>query len=108
MDDVQVKNKRGIYEFVLGGEADTKLIEVRVFDDRTKLAAYGGQTKKAEAVGVSNCPACAGGTNNNSTRIYEFDEMDADHVTAWSKGGATDLSNCEMLCVFHNRSKGNR
>ena len=34
--------------------------------------------------------------------------MDADHVTAWSKGGSTDLTNCEMLCVMHNRSKGNR
>jgi hypothetical protein len=108
MADVQVKSKRGIYEYVLGGESDTKLIEVRVFDDRTKLAAYGRQTEKGEAAGASNCPVCAGGTNNNATRIYKFEEMDADHVKAWSKGGATDLSNCEMLCVMHNRSKGNR
>ena len=34
--------------------------------------------------------------------------MDADHVTAWSKGGATDASNCQMLCKTHNRAKGNR
>nr|WP_275439587.1 HNH endonuclease [Dermacoccus nishinomiyaensis] len=34
--------------------------------------------------------------------------MDADHVTAWSKGGETTLNNCEMLCIPHNRSKGNR
>jgi 5-methylcytosine-specific restriction endonuclease McrA len=34
--------------------------------------------------------------------------MDADHVTAWSKGGATDLANCEMLCQTHNRAKGNK
>ncbi|MEB3767921.1 HNH endonuclease, partial [Acinetobacter sp. MD2] len=26
----------------------------------------------------------------------------------WSKGGATTLDNCEMLCITHNRSKGNR
>lgn len=32
----------------------------------------------------------------------------ADHVTAWSKGGATDISNCEMLCSTHNRAKGNK
>lgn len=51
---------------------------------------------------------CAAGGNNNAERIYEFTEMDADHVTAWSKGGATDISNCEMLCTSHNRSKGNR
>jgi len=35
-------------------------------------------------------------------------EMDADHVTAWSKGGATSTSNCQMLCKTHNRAKGNR
>lgn len=34
--------------------------------------------------------------------------MDADHVTAWSKGGATDISNCQMLCKSHNRAKGNK
>lgn len=26
---------------------------------------------------------------------------------AWSKGGDSTLANCEMLCIFHNRSKGN-
>jgi 5-methylcytosine-specific restriction endonuclease McrA len=34
--------------------------------------------------------------------------MDADHVAAWSKGGATDTKNCQMLCKTHNRAKGNR
>lgn len=108
MVDVEVKRKTGIYEYVLGGETDTKLLEVRVFDERTKLAAYGEQTKKAEAAGISNCPMCATGSNNNTTRVYDLGEMDADHVTAWSKGGASHLKNCEMLCVPHNRSKGNR
>lgn len=108
MADIDVKNKRGIYEFLLAGEVDTKLLDVRVFDEKTKLAAYGQQTKVAEAAGISNCPMCAGGSNNNASRVYELSEMDADHVTAWSKNGVSDLSNCEMLCVPHNRSKGNR
>jgi hypothetical protein len=108
MADPDVKNKRGIYEFVLGGEADTKLLDIRVFDEKIRLAAYGKQTAAAEKAGTSNCPMCAGSSNNNATRIYELSEMDADHVTAWSKGGASDLANCEMLCVSHNRSKGNR
>ena len=34
--------------------------------------------------------------------------MDADHVTAWSKGGVTELNNLTMLCLMHNRAKGNR
>ena len=62
----------------------------------------------AEEKGISNCPVCACGTNTNRTRIWKYSEMDADHVTAWSKGGATDISNCEMLCQTHNRSKGNK
>jgi hypothetical protein len=40
--------------------------------------------------------------------IWPLSEMDADHVSAWSKGGATDSKNCEMLCKTHNRAKGNR
>lgn len=108
MGDPDVKNKRGIYEYLLGGETETKLLEVRVFDEKTKLAAYEQQTAKARKSKTSNCPTCATGTNANAERIYGLDEMDADHVTAWSNGGATTLSNCEMLCVLHNRSKGNR
>lgn len=108
MGDIDVKRKRGIYEYVLGGEADTKLLEVRVFDEKVKLAAYEKQTAAAVAHGTSNCPMCSSSGNNNAARIYELNEMDADHVTAWSKGGATDLANCEMLCASHNRAKGNK
>ena len=51
---------------------------------------------------------CSMGSDSNKNRIYKLAEMDADHVTAWSKGGATDISNCQMLCKSHNRAKGNR
>jgi hypothetical protein len=106
--DPAVENNKGIYEYLLGGKTDPKLLNVRVFDQKTKVAAYEQQTKKAKDEGVSNCPLCAIGENVNKTRIYRLDEMDADHVTAWSKGGNTDLKNCQMLCVTHNRAKGNR
>lgn len=108
LGDPQVGNKRGIIEYVLGGETNTALLNVRVFDERTKKAVYDAQTKAAKAKGVSNCPLCALGNNANKNRIYNMKEMDADHVTAWSKGGSTDIKNCEMLCVTHNRAKGNR
>lgn len=85
-----------------------KLIEVRVFDDATKKTVYAKQTQTAEAEGHSNCPLCALGDNTNKTKIWKLSEMDADHVTAWSKGGATDINNCQMLCVTHNRAKGNK
>ena len=57
---------------------------------------------------LSNCPYCAIGHDQNARRIWKLDEMDADHVTAWSKGGSTDIENCQMLCKTHNRAKGNR
>ena len=106
--DPYVKNRRGIFEFILGGSTDTKLLEVRVFDDATKKSVYTKQTADAEKKGISNCSLCALGHDSNKTKIWKLAEMDADHVKAWSKGGATDIKNCEMLCKTHNRAKGNK
>ena len=106
--DEFVKCRKGIFEFVLGGGKDTRLLDVRVFDPKETKAVYARQTAAAERKGVSNCPLCAVGHEANAKRIWKFSEMDADHVTAWSKGGATDLANCQMLCRTHNRAKGNR
>ena len=108
IEDTQVSNNKGVVEYVLGGEKDTSLLNVRVFDEKTKKAVYIKQTKAAEAKGVSNCPVCASGNNNKKTYIYRYKEMEADHVTAWSRGGATTEDNCEMLCKLHNSAKGNR
>ena len=69
---------------------------------------YTQQTTQAKQHNLSNCPLCALGADNNKNRIWKITEMDADHVTAWSKGGATDIGNCQMLCKTHNRAKGNK
>lgn len=106
--DPYIKNRKGIFEFILGGSVDTKLLEVRVFDDATKKAVYATQTKTAESRGKSNCPLCAVGHEANKEKIWKLDEMDADHVAAWSKGGKTSTKNCQMLCKTHNRAKGNK
>ena len=108
LNDTQITNKRGVFEYLLGGEKDTTLLNVRVFDEKTKKAVYNRQTKDAVEKGVSNCPLCAIGHDNNAKRLYKLAEMDADHVTAWSRGGATDAANCQMLCKTHNRAKGNK
>lgn len=106
--DPYVKNRKGVFEYILGGLTDTKLLDVRVFDEATKKASYSKQTQEAEKKEISNCLLCALGNNSNKNRIYKIKEMDADHVTAWSKGGKTDIKNCEMLCKTHNRAKGNK
>lgn len=107
-DDGYVKSKKGIWEFVLGDSLDRYLLDVRVFDEPTKKSTYAKQLKFAQEKGISNCPLCVQGHDANKSKIWKLDEMDADHVSPWSKGGATIASNCEMLCRTHNRSKGNR
>lgn len=106
--DSYVKNRKGIFEYILAGSVDTKLLDVRVFDDATKKAVYKTQNSKAETKGISNCPLCSIGHDANQSKIWKLEEMDADHVAAWSKGGATNIKNCQMLCKTHNRAKGNR
>ncbi len=106
--DPYVKNRKGIFEYILGGAKDTKLLDVRIFDEATKRSVYAKQTKEAEVKKKSNCSHCAIGHDANKEKIWSFGEMEADHVSAWSKGGATLVKNCEMLCKTHNRAKGNR
>jgi hypothetical protein len=106
--DDYVTNRKGIFEYLLGGSTDKRLLAVRVFDEKTKRVAYNKQTQDAQAKDKSNCPLCAVGDNANKARIYKLDEMDADHVSAWSKGGDSSAKNCQMLCTTHNRAKGNR
>ena len=44
------------------------------------------------------CPKCG--------KRFAIEEMDADHITPWSKGGHTVPSNLQMLCRECNRRKG--
>mgnify|MGYP000273451506 CR=1 FL=1 len=106
--DPFVKNRKGVFEYILGGSTGTKLLDIRVFDEATKRSVYAKQKEISEKKGVSNCSHCSLGHSSNKTKIWAIKDMDADHVAAWSKGGKTDASNCEMLCKTHNRAKGNR
>lgn len=106
--DPYVKNRKGIFEYILGGFVDSKLLDVRVFDEATKKSIYAVQTSKATSENISNCSLCAIGHDANKHKIWNVTDMDADHVSAWSKGGKTTAANCELLCKTHNRAKGNR
>jgi len=108
MADDYVTSAKGIFEYLLGGSTDKKLLAVRVFDEKTKRVAYKKQTQDVKDKGKSNCPLCALGHDANKAKIWELDEMDADHVSAWSKGGDSSAKNCQTLCSTHNRAKGNR
>lgn len=64
-----VKEKKGIYEYILDGCQNTKLLNVRVFDEPTKKAVYAQQTAAAREKGESNCPLCAIGHDANHAKI---------------------------------------
>jgi hypothetical protein len=57
--DPYINNHKGIFEYILGGFTDTKLLEVRIFDEATKRSTYEVQTIKAKEKEKSNCPLCA-------------------------------------------------
>ena len=90
LDNDEVTNKRGIYEYVLNGNENK--LSLRAFDDRTKQAAFDRQK------GV--CPVCK--------KTFEIGKMEADHLVPWNKGGKTELDNCQMLCLPCNRTKSGK
>lgn len=106
--DSYIKNRKGVFEYILGDLQESKLLNIRVFDEPTKKSVYAQQTIDAKANDTSNCPLCTVGHTANRSKIWKLTEMDADHVSAWSTGGETTVDNCQMLCVTHNRAKGNR
>ena len=90
MQDEDVTNKRGIYEYVL--TRNEKFLNIRAFSDNQKREAYERQSGK--------CIKCG--------QHFEIHEMEADHITPWHEGGKTSAENCQMLCKFDNRSKSGR
>lgn len=90
MADEDVTKKKGIYAYVL--DRDERHLSIRAFTDNQKREAYERQK------GI--CPVCG--------KHFELDEMQADHITPWSKGGRTVSENCKMLCADDNRRKAGK
>ncbi|MFA0888783.1 MAG: HNH endonuclease family protein [Synergistales bacterium] len=86
MDD-DVTSQKGIYPYVL--TRNEKFLNIRAFTDNQKRAAYERQK--------GFCSKCGD--------HFELKGMEADHITPWSKGGKTNLENCQMLCLDCNRRK---
>ncbi len=89
MDD-DVTSKKGIYSYIL--TRNEKHLNIRAFTENQKREAYERQK------GI--CSKCG--------NHFEFKEMEADHITPWSKGGKTNPENCQMLCIEDNRRKSGK
>lgn len=90
IEDDEVDNKKGIYEYLLTG--NKKTLNLRSFDNKTRVKVY--QRQK----GI--CPIC--------TKHFEIEQMEADHIIPWHEGGKTIEENCQMLCKMDNRSKSGK
>lgn len=108
LEDDRINQHKNVYEYVLGGCEDDKLLDVRCFENSDKILMYNKQTNLAREKDISNCPDCVLEGKANKSKIWELKDMEADHVTAWCKGGPTNKENGQMLCKRHNRLKGNR
>ncbi len=90
IQDSDVGNQKGIYWYVF--DADERHLQIRAFDGNTKRRQYEKQG------GI--CPICG--------KHFELEQMEADHITPWSKGGHTTPDNCQMLCRDCNRRKSSK
>lgn len=106
--DPDITRRAGIFEFILGGEVDSRLLNIRTFSETDKHSKYKEQTEKAKIQGKSNCPTCNTDIEYNHTQhIWKYKEMEGDHKVPWSKGGQTERDNLQMLCKHHNSMKSN-
>jgi hypothetical protein len=88
--DDDVSKKSGIYPYILTRKE--KYLSIRAFSESIKQKVY----EKQEGI----CKACK--------EKFELNEMEADHITPWHKGGKTDEKNCQMLCKECNRRKSGK
>jgi len=88
MADEDVGRKAGIYSYLLDGKE--KHLNIRAFSPNQRREAYERQK--------GTCAEC----NNH----FELEDMHADHIKAWHKGGRTEAANCRMLCQEDNLKKG--
>lgn len=102
MQDDEVGNKKGVYAYVLSG--DEKHLSLRAFSDSIKRAVYekqGGVCANSDGhIKGVKCP--------HENERLELEQMEADHIIPWSKGGKTEKENCQMLCVECNRAKSDK
>ena len=97
LKDDDVTKQKGVYEYLLSGKTEEKVLSIRQFTENERRTLYERQS------GV--CPICK---SEGANKHWEIEEMHADHITPWSKGGHTTLDNGQMLCGKHNLLKSNK
>ena len=96
MSNEDVQKKSGIFEYVLHPESERpmyeNLLSIRIFTDKMKREAY---ERQGGLCAIDGTP-------------LPIEEMEADHIIPFSKGGKTEASNCQMISRRQNRLKSNK
>ena len=94
LQDDDVTHQKGIYEYLLSGKIAEKVLSIRQFSENERRTMYERQG------GI--CPMCQA---EGKDKCWQIEEMHADHILPWSRGGHTTLDNGQMLCRDHNLTK---
>ena len=94
LKDDDVTKQKGVYEYLLSGKTKEKALSIRQFTENERRTMYERQD------GI--CPMCVA---EGKDKRWEIEEMHADHIIPWSRGGHTTLDNGQMLCRDHNLEK---
>lgn len=94
MSNEEVTDKKGVYEYILSGEDENIACKLskRTFSNTDKRTAYERQN------GI--CPITG--------EYLPIEDMQADHIIPWWKGGTTTLDNLQMISKTANARKGGK
>ena len=94
MSNEEVTDKKGVYEYILSGEDENIACKLskRTFSNTDKRTAYERQN------GI--CPITG--------EYLPIEDMQADHIIPWWKGGTTTLTNLQMISKTANARKSGR
>lgn len=94
MSNEEVTDKKGVYEYILSGEDENLACKLskRAFSNADKRTAYERQN------GI--CPITG--------EHLPIEDMQADHIVPWWKGGTTTLDNLQMISKTANARKGGK
>ncbi len=89
MANPEIQRRHGVFEYVL--TRNERALNLREFSEIEKRSMYEAQQHRC-----SLCGKICG----------SISDMHADHIMPWHKGGRTEMSNGQMLCIDCNLKKG--
>jgi 5-methylcytosine-specific restriction endonuclease McrA len=93
--------RQAFFEYLEGeGIALQTLDTKRAFNEAEKIRIY----RRDEGL----CQACLKEGRSKVQATVSWGDYQADHIIAWIKGGQTVEENAQVLCTFHNASKGSK